>query len=198
VTLTAWQMLVEKAQVKRGDVVLVHAAGAGVSIAAIQIARALGARVIATSTSAKKLERARSLGALGPHETIDTSQADFVAEARKLTGKRGVDVVIEHVGGETFTKSLLALTNGGRLVTCGATSGATPPIELRHVFFRQLQVLGSTMGSKAHLIAALRFVEEGAIRPVVDRVLPFTAEGAREAHRALEGREAFGKIVLRR
>ena len=195
VTLTAWQMLIEKAKVLRGETVLVHAAGAGVSTMAIQIAKAFGARVITTSTSAQKLVRARALGA---DEVIDTSTQDFVAEARRLTGKRGVDVVIEHVGGETFSKSLLAMANGGRLVTCGATSGATPPIDLRHVFFRQLDVLGSTMGSKAHLIAAMRLVEAGAIAPVVDRVLPFTEGGAREAHRALEAREAFGKIVLKR
>jgi NADPH:quinone reductase-like Zn-dependent oxidoreductase len=193
--LTAWQMVVEKGAVKRGDVVLVHAAGAGVSVAAIQIAKAFGARVIATSTSAAKLDRARTLGA---DETIDTTNQDFVAEARRLTGKRGVDLIIEHVGGDIFAKSILALTNGGRLVTCGATSGATPPIDLRHVFFRQLQVLGSTMGSKGSLFAILREFERGALKPVIDRVLPFTVDGAREAHRALEAREAFGKIVLQR
>lgn len=195
VFLTAWQMLVDKAQVKRGDLVLVHAAGAGVSTAAIQIAKTLGARVIATSTSATKLERARELGA---DELIDTSKLDFVAEVKRLTGKRGVDVVIEHVGGEVFEKSLLALTSGGRLVTCGATSGAKPAIDLRHVFFRQLEVLGSTMGSKSVLFPVLKLIEEGALRPIVDRVLPFTAEGAQAAHRALEAREAFGKIVLQR
>ncbi len=195
VFLTAWQMIVDKAQVKRGDVVLVHAAGSGVSTAAIQIAKMLGARVIATSTSAAKLERARELGA---EELIDTSKQDFVAEVKRLTGKRGVDVVIEHVGGEIFEKSLLALTNGGRLVTCGATAGAKPPIDLRHVFFRQLEILGSTMGSKSALFPVLRLIEEGALRPIVDRVLPFTAEGAQAAHRALEGREAFGKVVLQR
>jgi NADPH:quinone reductase-like Zn-dependent oxidoreductase len=107
-------------------------------------------------------------------------------------------VVIEHLGGETFAKSLLAMTNGGRLVTCGATSGPTPQVDLRHVFFRQLEVLGSTMGSKAHLLAALKMIEEGAAKPVVDRVLPFTVEGARDAHRALEDRRVFGKVVLAR
>ena len=195
VSLTAWQMVVDKAKVKRGDVVLVHAAGAGVSTAAIQIAKSLGARVIATSTSAAKLERARALGA---DEVIDTSKQDFVAEVKRLTGKRGADVCIEHVGGDTFSKSLVALVNGGRLVTCGATSGFTPPIDLRHVFFRQLEVLGSTMGSKSALFSVLRLVQSGLLRPVVDRVLPFTAEGAREAHRVLEGREAFGKVVMKR
>jgi len=193
--LTAWQMVVDRAAVKRGDVVLVHAAGAGVSVAAIQLAKLFGARVIATSTSAAKLARAKELGA---DETIDTTKQDFVAEARKLTNKRGVDVVIEHVGGDVFAKSILALTNGGRMVTCGATAGPTPQIDLRHVFFRQLQLLGSTLGSKASLFPILREFERGALRPVVDRVLPFTAEGAREAHRVLEDREAFGKVVLMR
>ena len=193
VALTAFQMVVDRGRLARSEVVLVHAAGSGVSSAAIQIARAVGARVIATTSSAAKIERARALGA---HEVIDTSAQDFVKEARRLTGKRGVDLVIDHVGGETFEKSLLALRNGGRLVTCGATSGPTPQIDLRHVFFRQLEVIGSTMGSKAHLLAALRMVDEGALRPVVDRVLPRTVEGAREAHRVLEAREAFGKIVL--
>jgi NADPH:quinone reductase-like Zn-dependent oxidoreductase len=193
--MTAWQMVVDKAKVTRGDVVLVQAAGAGVSIAVIQIAKAYGARVIVTSTSADKLARAKALGA---DEAIDSTKQDFVAECKRLTGKRGVDVVIEHLGGETFAKCLLAMTNGGRLVTCGATSGPTPQIDLRHVFFRQLEVLGSTMGSKAHLLAAVKMIEEGAAKPVVDRVLPFTVEGAREAHRALEDRRIFGKIVLQR
>lgn len=193
--LTAWQMVVERGEVSRDHTVLVHAAGSGVSVAAIQIAKSRGARVIATSTSADKLTRARALGA---DEVIDTTQQDFVAEAKRLTGKRGVDVIIEHVGGETFAKSLLALTNNGRLVTCGATSGPTPTIDLRHVFFRQLQILGSTMGSKAAMFPILREFERGALKPVVDRVLPFTLEGAREAHRALEAREVFGKVVLSR
>ena len=194
--LTAWQMVVDRGEVSRDHTVLVHAAGAGVSVAAIQIAKLRGARVIATSTSAAKLERARALGPLGPDETIDTSTTDFVAEVKRLTGKRGVDVVIEHVGGEVFAKSILATTTGGRVITCGATAGFTPALDLRHVFFRQLQVLGSTMGSRASLFPILREVERGALKPIVDRVLPFTVEGAREAHRVLEAREAFGKVVL--
>lgn len=191
--LTAWQMVVDRGQVSRDHTVLVHAAGAGVSVAAIQIAKSRGARVIATSTSAAKLERARALGA---DETIDTTKADFVAEVKRLTGKRGADLVIEHVGGEVFAKSVLATATGGRIITCGATAGFTPTLDLRHVFFRQLQVIGSTMGSKASLFPILREFERGALKPVVDRVLPFTVEGAREAHRVLEAREAFGKVVL--
>jgi NADPH:quinone reductase-like Zn-dependent oxidoreductase len=192
--LTAWQMVVKRAQVKRGDVVLVQAAGSGVSAAAIQIAKSRGARVITTTSTDAKAAHAKQLGA---DEVIDYGKQDFVAEARRLTGKRGVDVVIEHVGGETFAKSILALTNGGRLVTCGATAAPTPQIDLRHVFFRQIEILGSTMGSKADLFAVLREFEAGAFRAVVDRVLPLNAEGAREAHRALEAREVFGKVVLK-
>ncbi len=192
--MTAWQMVVRRARVARGDVVLVQAAGSGVSTAAIQIAKSRGARVIATSSSAAKLARARALGA---DEVIDYKAQDFVAEVKRLTGKRGVDVVIEHVGGETFSRSILALANGGRLATCGATSGATPEVDLRHVFFRQLEILGSTMGSKADLFPVLREIEAGSLRAIVDRVLPLDAAGAREASRALEAREAFGKIVLR-
>jgi NADPH:quinone reductase-like Zn-dependent oxidoreductase len=192
--LTAWQMVVDRGEVARDHTVLVHAAGAGVSVAAIQIAKSRGARVIATSTSASKLERARALGA---DEVIDSTKTDFVAEVKRLTNKRGADLIIEHVGGEIFAKSILALATGGRMVTCGATAGFTPTIDLRHVFFRQLSLIGSTMGSKGSLFAILREVERGALQPVVDRVLPFTLEGAREAHRVLEAREAFGKVVLR-
>lgn len=193
--LTAWQMVVDRGAVSREHTVLVHAAGAGVSVAAIQIAKSRGARVIATSTSAAKLVRARALGA---DQVIDSTEQDFVAEVKRLTNKRGADVIIDHVGGEIFSKSLLALTNGGRLITCGATAGFTPAVDLRHVFFRQLQILGSTMGSKASMFPILREVERGALKPVVDRVLPLTLEGAREAHRLLEARAVFGKVVLAR
>jgi NADPH:quinone reductase-like Zn-dependent oxidoreductase len=196
---TAWQMVVDKAAVRPGDTLLVMAASSGVSVAAIQIAKLHGARVIAVTSSAAKAERARSLGA---DEVIDTSVAgaagDFVGEAKRLTGKRGVDAVIEHVGGETFAKCILATRNGGAVVTCGATSGPSPQIDLRHVFFRQIRVLGSTMGSKAVLHAIVRHVERRALRPIVDRVLPFDVEGVRAAHRALEERAAFGKVVVSR
>lgn len=189
--LTAWQMVVRKAQVGPGDVVLVVAAGSGVSVAAIQICKLLGARVIATSRHAAKIERARALGA---DEVIDTSAHDLVAACRALTGKRGVDAVIEHVGGPTFTACLKATRNGGKIVTCGATSGFSPEIDLRHVFFRQLQVLGSTMGSKADLLAVLDHVAAGRLSPVVDRALPL-AEAA-TAHQLLEASAVFGRVVL--
>jgi NADPH:quinone reductase-like Zn-dependent oxidoreductase len=189
--LTAWQMIVHKGRVQLGDQVLVHGAGSGVGVAAIQIAKLFGARVIATASTAGKLERARGLGA---DVTIDYTQQDFVAECKALTDKRGVDVVIEHVGGEVFAHSIRAVRAGGRVVTCGATSGFHPAIDLRHIFFRQVEVLGSTTGSKADLLAVLGHVAAGRLHPVVHAVMPLAA--AQDAHRMLEARVAFGKIVL--
>ena len=189
--LTAWQMVVERARVRPGETVLVQGAGSGVGVAAIQIARLFGARVWATAGTDAKCARAVELGA---ERAFNYATADFVAEVKRLTDKRGVDVVIEHVGGDTFTKSVLAVGRGGRVVTCGATSGFKPDLDLRQVFFRNVQVLGSTMGRRASLFDILRHVERGALKPVVDRVLPLAE--AREAHRVLESRGAFGKVVL--
>ena len=192
VFITAWQMVVRRAEVKPGQTVLVQAAGSGVSSAAIQICKLHGARVIATTGSDDKAKRARELGA---DEVINYQTQDFVAECKRLTNKRGVDAVIEHVGGEVFSKSILATAWGGRVVTCGATAGFRPDVDLRQIFFRQVQVLGSTMGRKADLLRVVQFVERGKLRPVVDRVMPLRE--ARAAHEALEKRAAFGKIVLR-
>ncbi|WP_146654568.1 zinc-binding dehydrogenase [Labilithrix luteola] len=189
--LTAWQMVVRKGQVRPGQTVLVQAAGSGVSSAAIQISKMLGARVITTTSTDEKAARARSLGA---DEVINYTSQDFVAECKKLTNKKGVDVVIEHVGGDVFAKSILAAAWGGRVVTCGATTGFTPTIDLRHIFFRQVEVLGSTMGPKGDLFGILRLVDEGKLQPVVDRVMPLW--DAADAHRLLEARQVFGKIVL--
>ncbi len=189
--LTAWQMVVHKAQVAPGDTVLVQGAGSGIGVAAIQIAKLYGARVIATAGSDDKVARAKSLGA---DVVINYTTADFAAECRALTGKRGVDAVIEHVGGEVFARSIRAVRNGGRIVTCGATAGFHPDIDLRQIFFRQVEVLGSTMGSKADLLAVLSHVAAGRLTPIVHRVMPL-AEAA-DAHRMLERREAFGKVVL--
>jgi NADPH:quinone reductase-like Zn-dependent oxidoreductase len=189
--LTSWQMIVHKAQVMPGDTVLVQGAGSGIGVAAIQIAKLFGARVIATASTDDKLERARALGA---DVTIDYTKQDFVAECKKLTDKRGVDAVIEHVGGDVFAASIRAVKNGGRIVTCGATAGFHPAIDLRHIFFRQVEVLGSTMGSKADLLAVLAHVAAGKLNPVVHEVLPLAR--AADAHRLLEDRKAFGKVVL--
>jgi NADPH:quinone reductase-like Zn-dependent oxidoreductase len=189
--LTAWQMVVKKGQLRAGQTVLVQAAGSGVSSAAIQISKMHGARVITTTSTDEKAKRAHALGA---DDVINYTTHDFVAETKRITGKKGVDLVIEHVGGEVFAKSILAAAWGGRVVTCGATSGFTPQIDLRHVFFRQVEVLGSTMGSKGDLFGILRLVEDGRLKPVVDRVMPLW--NAAEAHRLLEDRKAFGKVVL--
>jgi len=189
--LTAWQMIVHKARVVPGDTVLVQGGGSGVGVAAIQIAKLYGARVITTASTADKLARAKQLGA---DVGIDYTQQDFVAECKHLTDKRGVDVVIDHVGGEVFEKSLRAVRAGGRIVTCGATAGFHPKIDLRHIFFRQVEVLGSTMGSKADLLAVLAHVAAGRLQPVVHEVMPLAV--AADAHRMLEERRAFGKIVL--
>jgi NADPH:quinone reductase-like Zn-dependent oxidoreductase len=189
--VTAWQMVVPKGRVRPGQTVLVQAAGSGVSSAAIQIARLHGARVIATTGTDAKAARARELGA---EHVINYATQDFVAEVKKLTGKRGADLVIDHVGGDVLARSILAAATGGRVVTCGATAGFEAKVDLRHVFFRQLELLGSTMGSKGSLFAILEHVLAGNLKPVVDRVLPLWE--AREAHRVLEAREAFGKVVL--
>ncbi|MBV8758813.1 MAG: zinc-binding dehydrogenase [Deltaproteobacteria bacterium] len=189
--LTAWQMVVHKARVAPGDTVLVQGAGSGVGVAAIQIAKLHGARVIATAGTDDKCARALQLGA---DHAVNYASGDFVAEAKKLTGKAGVDAVIEHVGGETFEKSIRAVRNGGRVVTCGATAGFHPAIDLRHIFFRQVEVLGSTMGSKADLLAVLGHVAAGRLEPIVHEVLPLAR--AADAHRLLEERKAFGKVVL--
>lgn len=189
--LTSWHMLVARAQLRPGETVLVHAGGSGVGSAAIQIARLWGATVFATAGTTEKAARARDLGA---HETIVYTETDFLTEVRRLTGKRGVDVVIEHVGAETFDRSLRSLARGGRLVTCGATTGGEATINIRLIFFKLLSILGSTMGSVAELHEIMKHVEGGRLRPVVDRVLPLAQIA--EAHGVLERREAFGKVVL--
>lgn len=191
VTLTAWHMLVARANVQPGEDVLVHAAGSGVGSIGIQIAKLRGARVIATASSEEKLAKARELGA---DETINYSTADWPKQVKALTKGRGVDVVFEHTGAATWPGSILSLKQGGRLVTCGATSGFDARTDLRHVFYRHLTILGSMMGSKADLLAAMKFIESGQIRAVVDRVLPLAE--ARTAHELMEDRTQFGKLVL--
>jgi NADPH:quinone reductase-like Zn-dependent oxidoreductase len=152
----------------------------------------MGARVLATAGSDAKLERAVKLGA---DETINYHASDFAEEVARLTGKRGVDVVVEHVGQATWEGSIRSLAKGGRLVTCGATSGPAGELHLPRLFFKSLSILGSTMGSRGELHRIVRLVGEGKLQPVVDRILELS--DAQEAHRILEEREAFGKIVLR-
>jgi NADPH:quinone reductase-like Zn-dependent oxidoreductase len=189
--LTAWHMLMTRARLQRGEDVLVLAAGSGVGQAAIQIAFLHGARVFATAGSEEKLARAQALGA---YEVIHHHQQDIAEEIRRLTNRRGVDVVIEHVGEATWTKSVRALARGGRLVTCGATTGGNGALDLTALFARQLTILGSYMGTKGELMRAARFFFAGQLKPVVDRTFPL--EEAAAAHQRMEASGQFGKIVL--
>jgi NADPH:quinone reductase-like Zn-dependent oxidoreductase len=188
---TAWNMLFDQAKLQPGEWVLVQAAGSGVGSAAIQLANLVGANIITTAGSDAKLEKARALGA---QYGINYRTQDFLREVRRITGKRGVDVVIEHIGVEVWGRSLLCLATGGRLVTCGATTGYQAVTDLRHVFFRNLSIFGTKAGPKASLFKIVQLLQEGKVAPVLDRVLPLAA--AREAHRLLEAREPFGKLVL--
>jgi NADPH:quinone reductase-like Zn-dependent oxidoreductase len=191
VFLTAWHMLVERAKLRPGETVLIHAAGSGVSTAGIQIAELLGARILVTAGSREKLDRALELGA---EEGINYREQDVSAEVRRLTDKRGVDVVFDHVGRDTWDANIRSLARGGRLVFCGNTSGPLAETSLPHVFFKGLSLLGSTMGSLGEVHEILSLAERGDLAPVVDRVLPMTQVA--EGHRVLEDREAFGKVVL--
>ncbi|GJM20653.1 MAG: alcohol dehydrogenase [Planctomycetota bacterium] len=189
--LTAWHMLVARCGLTANDNVLVHAAGSGVGSAAVQIAKFHGARVLATAGSDEKLAKATELGA---DAVCNYNSDDFVAAAKAFSKRAGMDIVFEHVGEATMPGSLRTLAKGGRVVTCGATTGPKLEADLRHVFFKSLSILGSTMGSRGelHLIAGL--VGQGLLKPVIDRVLPL--DQVAEAHAAMAGREQFGKIVL--
>jgi len=189
--LTAWHMLITRAHLRAGEDVLVLGAGSGVGQAAIQIAWRHGARVFATAGTDDKLARARQLGA---YEVVNHTMEDWPKRIKDFTGGRGVDVVVEHTGTATWDHSLKSLVRGGRLVTCGATTGHDARIDLRFLFGRQLSLLGSYMGRKGELLRAAPFFFAGELRSVVDRTYPL-AEAA-EAHRRLEARAQFGKIVL--
>lgn len=189
--LTAWHMLKSRANVQPGERVLVHAAGSGIGTAAIQIATLLGARVITTAGSDGKCARGVELGA---EEAVNYRTSDFAKEVRRWAGGRGIDVVVDHVGADTFERSLRCLVRGGRYVTCGATSGYELRTDFRVVFFKNLSILGSTMGGRHELATILSLVEVGRLRPIVDRVFPLEEIAA--AHRRLESREAFGKVVI--
>lgn len=188
---TAWHMLVRRAELRAGETVLVHAGLSGVGSAAVQIANVLGAQVIATAGGAEKCAKVKALGA---HHVIDHRTQDVAATVRALTGKAGVQVVFEHVGAQTFDTSLKVLQRGGRLVTCGATTGGNVSLSLHAVFFKSLSILGSTMGQKGDLRQILRLFDQGRFRPVLDRALPLAQVG--DAHRLLEERQALGKLVL--
>jgi 2-desacetyl-2-hydroxyethyl bacteriochlorophyllide A dehydrogenase len=191
VFLTAWQMIVNKAKVQPGDDILVVGASSGVGSAGLQIAKMLGARVIATTSSDEKAAKARELGA---DEVINYKTHSVLDQVRRLTEKKGVEVVFDHVGVSVWEECIKATAKGGRLVTCGATSGYEAKIDLRYVFYKQLQILGSTMGRKGDLITILSLIERGLLKPVIDRVMPLT--DVRQAHQIVEEGKHFGKIVL--
>ena len=189
---TAWHMLIGRAELQPGEDVLVLGAGSGVGSAAIQIAKFFGARVIATAGTDEKLQKAKQLGA---DHLINHKTQKIRDEVRRITDKRGVDVVFEHVGIATWDDSLASLAPGGRLVTCGATTGYDAKVDLRFLFSRQLSLLGSYMGTKSELQTVMKLVAAGKLKPIVDRVFPLAEAAA--AHAYLESSSQFGKVVLR-
>jgi NADPH:quinone reductase-like Zn-dependent oxidoreductase len=189
--MTAWRALHTRARLQPGEDVLVIGASGGTAIAAVQIARMIGARVFAVTSGAENVARLRALGA---ELVYDRLVDDFSAAVYRDTGKRGVDVVVENVGAATWTGSVRALARGGRLVTYGATRGPKVELDVRVLFWKQLSVLGTTMASVAEFEAMLEAVFSGRIRPVIDSVMPL--DDAREAHEKLEAGGQFGKIVL--
>ncbi len=191
VFLTAWNMLVTHARIRYGDTVLIWGAGSGVGSAGVQIARLFAARIIATAGAAWKLERAKALGA---DEVINHAEQNVYEEVRRLTSRRGVDVVFEHVGAATWETSLKVLARGGRLVTCGATTGPEATTDIRYIFGRRLSIHGTWLGTKREFYDVMRLVDAGRLQPVVHAVLPLAQ--AADAHRMMERREQFGKIVL--
>ncbi len=190
-TLTAWRMLTTRARLRPEETVLIWGVGGGVGMAAMQVAGVLGARTIVTSGSAAKLETARKVGA---DEAINHAKADVVAEVRRLTDGRGVDVVVDSVGEATWQNSLRALRRGGRLVICGATSGPMISLDLRRLFWHQWSILGSTMGSRREYAEIVRLARQGRLWPVVDRVVPL-ADGV-SAFERMERGEQTGKLVI--
>ena len=192
VYITVWRMLVTNAQLKPGEHVLILGIGGGVATAALQLAAHMGTHIIVTSSSDEKLEKAKTLGS---EHGINYKNADFAKEVRRLTGKRGVDVVVDCVGGDGWIKSLASLAKGGRLVTCGATAGANPPTDLRRIFWNNLKIFGSTLGDRAEFREVLNFMEASRTKPVVDQVFPLCDAAA--AQKRLEDGKQFGKILLR-
>jgi len=191
VFLTAWHMLFGRAGLQAGEDVLVMAASSGVGMAAIQLAKLFHCRVIATAGGEAKMAKAKALGA---DHVIDHYKQDIAAEVKAFTGKRGVDVVFEHVGAATFAGSTGSLASGGRWVTCGITTGYDVKLDLRPLFTRHQALLGSFMGTLGELHRVLKFVFNGKLKPVVDRVFPLSEIAA--AHQYLENKEQFGKVVV--
>jgi NADPH:quinone reductase-like Zn-dependent oxidoreductase len=191
VFITAWHMLFARAGLKPGEDVLVIGAGSGVGSAAIQIAKLVNARVIAIAGTDAKLEKARALGA---DDVINHSRQSIAEEVKRLTDKRGVDIVFEHVGTAVWDACFDSLAAGGRLVTCGVTSGAEVKLNLQALFGRQRAVYGSFMGSKGELMEALKFIAQRKLKAVIDSVFPLRDAAA--AQKKMEDRDFFGKILL--
>jgi zinc-binding alcohol dehydrogenase/oxidoreductase len=189
---TAYRMLVTRAGLREDEWVLCWGVGSGVGSAAFVLAKALGARVVVTSGSDEKLERARALGA---DAAVNHATADVAKEVKAATGGHGIDVVVEHVGEATWRTSLSVAAQAGRIAVCGATSGPNPPAGLNRIWWKHLSVLGSTMATRSDFAALLELMERAGVRPIVDRTFPL-AEAA-DAHRYLEERRQFGKVVLR-
>ena len=190
-TLTAWRMLVTRARLEPGETLLIWGIGGGVALAALQIARLIGARTIVTSSSDAKLATARELGA---DVTVNHHTSDVIAEVRRQTGGRGADVVADSVGEQTWTDSLRALRRGGRLAVCGATTGPSVALDLRRLFWRQWSILGSTLGNQAEYAEIVSHAAEGRLWPVIDRVVPLAQ--ARTAFERLQQGEQMGKLVI--
>lgn len=191
VFVTIWRMLITNAQLRPGEKVLILGIGGGVALAALQIAKAMNAWVAVTSSSDEKLKKAKDLGA---DYGLNYTQSDFSREIRARTDKRGVDVVVDCIGGESWAKSLATLVKGGRLVTCGATAGANPPTDIRRIFWNHLSIFGSTLGSREEFRQVLNFVDTARLKPILDRT--FSLADAAAAQTRLEQRGQFGKIIL--
>jgi NADPH:quinone reductase-like Zn-dependent oxidoreductase len=189
---TAWRMLMTRAALRAGETVLVHGIGGGVALAALQLAKLAGAEVIVTSSSEEKLARAEQLGA---DHTINYEAADVTERVKDITHGRGVDIVIDTVGAATWSADFGAVRRGGRIVLCGVTTGAEAKTNLQMLYWNQLTILGSTMGSNEDFRQMLRAVATAGLKPVVDAVVPL--ERVREAMSRMEAAEQFGKIVLR-
>jgi NADPH:quinone reductase-like Zn-dependent oxidoreductase len=191
VSVTAWHMLFSLADLRLGEDVLIMGAGSGVGHMAIQMAKLAGARVFTTVGSDDKIAKAKSLGA---DEVINHSREPVNQRVRELTHRRGVDVVIEHIGPDVWGQCIDSLAKGGRLITCGATTGAEVKLDLRYVYSRQLAIKGSYMGSQSELLRAAQLIGQGRLRPVIDRTFPLADAKAAQEH--LLSRKFFGKIVL--
>jgi len=189
--LTAWHMLMTRANLKAGEDVLILSTGSGVGSAALQIAKLTGARVFATASTDAKLEKAKELGA---DFTINYKEIDFSEAVKEFTNGRGVDVVYEHIGAATFEGSIKSLAKNGRLVTCGVTSGNLATINIRYIYQKQLTILGSALGNKSELLKILNLLGQGKLKPIISEVLPL--RDAEKAHQLMEDRNHFGKLIL--